>query len=65
MSGGLRALGGVLRSRLPAVAGIAGLLVGAAATWLVVDSGADDPNPVLDYADADVDGDGDPARVLR
>ncbi|WP_225794896.1 hypothetical protein [Streptomyces aculeolatus] len=52
-SGWIRAAGGSLRRRLPAVAGIAGLLVGAAATWLVADSGGDDPDPVLDYADAD------------
>jgi hypothetical protein len=37
------------------VAGVAGLLVGVTATWLVVDSGADEPNPVVDYADADED----------
>ncbi|MEO3847496.1 hypothetical protein ABGB09_07535 [Streptomyces sp. B8F3] len=55
MSAGIRAVGGLLRGRLPVVTGIAGLLVGAAATWLVADSGADDPNPVLDYAGADKD----------
>ncbi|WBB63358.1 hypothetical protein O7599_12885 [Streptomyces sp. WMMC500] len=55
MRGRIRAVGGFPGGRLPAVAGIAGLLVGAAATWLVVDSGADGPDPVVDYADADED----------
>lgn len=51
----MRSVGGFLRGRLPAVTGVAGLLVGVTAAWLVVDSGADEPNPIVDYADADED----------
>ncbi len=53
--GGTRSAGGLLRGRLPVVAGIAGLIVGATATWLVADSGTEEPNPVVDFADADED----------